>query len=70
VASFDIKGGLGGVTMGCRACGALLTRDPQTGNYFCPTEGCGQGHLTGSGGIETTVREDGSVLLTSGKKPS
>lgn len=70
MASFEITGGVGGVSMGCLYCGALLVRDEETGNYRCPTEGCGKGGITSPGGIETTVDEDGNVKLTSGNSPS
>jgi len=70
VGSFDIKGGHGGVSMGCRYCGESLVRDPSTGNYRCDTAGCGKGSLSSPDGIETTVDEHGNVRLTSGKKPS
>ena len=68
--SFDIKGGHGGVTMGCIHCGQGLVRDTQTGNYKCVTPGCGKGSLSSPDGVETTVDEHGNVTLTSGKKPS
>ena len=65
--SFDIKGGHGGAFMGCRHCEAELERDPKTGNYFCPTPGCGKGSLSASNGITTTVDGDGNMTLVAGK---
>lgn len=62
--------GLGGVRMMCRHCGADLERELSTGNYHCPTPGCGKGSLTSPAGITTTTDEDGNVRLESGRKPS
>lgn len=65
--SFMVNNGLGGVTMGCIKCGADLERDPESGNYRCPTPDCGAGSLSSKDGIETVVDEHGNVTLKSGK---
>jgi len=63
-------GGISGVGMSCRHCEAPLERDPETGNYRCPTPGCGRGSLSSPDGITTTVDEEGRTVTLRNGKPS
>ena len=68
--TISISNGHGGPVLRCIVCDAGLERDTKTGNYKCPTAGCGKGSLSSPNGIETTVDEHGNVTHRSGKKPS